>query len=127
MQGSTDSVAGSFVATLFLSLACLLLLALGFYLLAPFFKATRNWNRSVALACYAGTPVFFCGAALVVPLLVIASVGGFLYGIGLCAAGLPIMLDAPHEDVPAYLATASMFFGASSMALGALCGAIGLI
>lgn len=127
VQGAADSIAGSFMATLLLSLACLLLLALGFYLLGPFFEATRNWNRSVVLACYASTPVFLCGAMLVVPLLVIASVGGFLYGIGLCAMGVPVMLDAREKEVAGYVASAAMFSGAASMALGALCSAIGLI
>ncbi len=127
LQGAPESTVGGFAATLILSLACLLLLALGFFLLGPFFDTARNWDRSVVLACYASTPVFLCGALLVAPLLVIASVGGFLYGIGLCATGMPIMLEARERDVAAYLAMAAMFFGGSSMALGALCSAIGLI
>jgi hypothetical protein len=127
LQGAGDPIAAGFAATLLLSLACLLLLALGFYLLARFFGAMRNWNRAVVLACYSGTPVFLCGAALIVPLFIIASVGALLYGIGLCATGARIMLECPDGEVPAYVASASMFFGATSMALGALCSAIGLI
>jgi hypothetical protein len=126
-QGADDPWLAGFVATATFSLASLLLLALGFYLLAPFFRATRNWDRSVALASYAGTPLFLCGALLVVPLLVIASVGGLFYGLGLCAAGAPVMLDCKERDVAAYVASSAVFLGVSSTALGALCSAIGLI
>jgi len=125
-QGAPESVLASALATFLLGLACVILLACGFYVLAPLFAAARNWRRSLALACYASTPVFLCGAVLIVPLLVIASVGAFLYGLGICSAGIPVMLDC-KGDVAAYLASASVFFGASSMALGALCSAIGLI
>jgi hypothetical protein len=121
------SVVAAFATTLLLTLACLVLLACGIYLLAAFFEATRNWRRCFAVASYAATPVLLCGALLFVPLLVIASVGGFLYGLGLCAIGLRVVLDCREEHAAAFVAGAGVFLGASSMALGALCSAIGLI
>jgi len=125
--GGWGEVAAGFASTLLLTLACLALLASGIYLLSGFFRATRSWRRSIAVACYAATPVLLCGALLFVPLLVVASVGGFLYGLGLCAIGLQVMLDCRQENSAAYVAGAGLYLGATSMALGALCGAIGLI
>jgi hypothetical protein len=119
--------ASAFTATLLLSLASIALLGAGIYLLAGFFEASRSWRRSFAVAAYAATPVLLCGALLFVPVLVIASVGGFLYGLGLCAMGLRIVLDCRDEQTAAYVASAGAFLGATSMALGALCGAIGVI
>ena len=122
-----STVATGFVATLLLTLACIILLGAAIYLLAGFFAAARNWQRSLAVAAYAATPVLLCGALLFNPLLVIASVGGFLYGLGLCAMGLRVMLDCNDTQTSAYVASAAVVFGATSMALGALCSAIGLL
>jgi hypothetical protein len=130
MEGASPGgveIAASFTTTLLLTLACVFLLAWAIYLLAGFFGAQRSWRRSVAVSAYAATPVLLCGGLLFVPLLVIASVGGFLYGLGLCAAGMRVMLDCKEADTPAYVAMAGAFFGALSMALGALCSAAGLI
>jgi hypothetical protein len=124
---SGSEIAVSFLSTLLLTLACVLLLASGIYLFATFFGARRNWRRSVAVSAYAATPVLLCGGFLVVPLLVIASVGGFLYGLGLCATGMRAMLDCKEGQAAAYVAAAGGFFGVSSMLLGALCSAAGLI
>jgi hypothetical protein len=124
---SGSEIAVSFTSTFLLTQACVLLLAAGIYLFATFFGATRNWRRSVAVSAFAATPVLLCGGLLFVPLFVIASVGGFLYGLGLCATGMKAMLDCPETQTAAYIATSGAFFGVSSMALGALCGAIGLI
>jgi hypothetical protein len=124
---SPAGVALGFATTLTLSVACVALLALGIYLLSGFFGVARSWNRATAVAAYASTPVLLCGALLFNPILVIASVGGFLYGLALCSIGLQEMLGCREGDSAAFVASAGFFLGASSMALGALCGAIGLI
>ena len=116
-----------FVATWLLTLACIGLLALGIFALAGFFNVARNWDRAMAVSAYSSTPVLLCGALLVMPLLVIASVGGFLYGLALCSIGLQEMLDCREGDTPAFVAGAGVFLGVTSMALGALCSAIGLL
>ena len=118
------AIALGFATTLLLTVACTVLLALGIYLLSGFFGVARSWNRATAVAAYSSTPVLLCGALLVVPLLVIASVGGFLYGLALCSIGLKAMLGCREEDAAAFVAGAGFFLGASSMALGALCSAI---
>ena len=124
---AAEGFAGAFAATFLLTMACHLLFAAALFALAPIFGAIRDWNRAVALACYSATPVLLCGALLVIPVLVIASVGGLLLAIGVCATGMPVMLGCRSDDVPAYLATAAFCFGLASIALGALCSAIGLI
>jgi hypothetical protein len=127
MATGYSAAAAAFVATVLLSLACIALLAAGIYLLAGFFEAVRSWRRSFAVAAYSATPVLLCGALLFVPLLVIASVGGFLFGLGLCGIGLRVMLDCREGQAAGYVAGSGLFLGATSMALGALCSAIGLI
>jgi hypothetical protein len=122
-----ETILAGFVTTLLLTLVCLLLFALGLYLFASFFESRRDWSRSVAVACYASTPVLLCGALLIVPVLIVASVVGVFYGLGLCALGVEAMLDCKEAQVPGYVATAAFFMGMTSMALGALCSAIGLL
>jgi hypothetical protein len=117
----------SMVETVALSVATVLLLALGFYALAGFFEAKRHWSRAVALATYASVPVFLTGALLVVPVLVVASVGGFLYTLGMLYVGAQAMLDCRERDAAAYVASGCMFTGMTSMLLGGLCSAAGLI
>jgi len=121
------ALAAGFTATLALSLACVLLLALGIYLLAGFFRSTRSWNKSVAISAYSSTPVLLCGALLFVPILAIASVGALIHGLVLCSLGLNEVLGCRDEDCAAYVASAAVFTGAASVALGALCSAAGLI
>jgi hypothetical protein len=117
----------SFSSTLVLSLSSVLLLACGVYLLAAFFGAQRNWQRSVAVAAYATSPVFLSGALLVIPVLVIVSVLAFVHYLVLCAVGLRTLLRCKEDDVAGYVASASVFAGATAMALGALCSAMGMI
>jgi hypothetical protein len=126
-RGSAAALVAGFTATLVLSLASVLLLALGIYLLSGFFEVARSWNRATAVAAYSSTPVLLCGALLLNPILVIASVGGFLYGLALCSIGLQEMLGCKEGETAGFVASAGVFLGASSMALGALCGAIGLL
>jgi len=121
------AVAKGFTATLLLSLMSVALFALGIYLLSTFFGVARRWDRAMAVAAYASTPVLLCGALLFFPLLVIAGIGGFLYGLALCSIGLQELLGCREEDTSAFVASGAVFLGATSMGIGALCGAIGLL
>ncbi len=117
----------TFVGTVAMSLGTVLLLALGFHALAGFFDLPRRWNRALALAAYASTPVFLTGGLLVFPVLVVASVGGFLYSLGLFYVGAQALLDCREDDAAAYVAATCVFTGMASMLLGGLCSAAGLI
>jgi hypothetical protein len=117
----------TFAGTLAMSLGTILLLALGFYALAGFFELPRHWSRSFTLAAYASTPVFLTGGLLVFPVLVAAGVGGFLYSLGLFYLGTQAMLGCRERDAAAYVAATCVFTGMTSMLLGGLCSAAGLI
>ena len=110
-----------------LTLATVLTIALAIYALAPFFEARRSWDCAIAVAAYASTPVLLAGALLFVPILVIASVGAFLHALVLCSVGMNVLLGCPDSDCPAFVASVAVASGAASMALGALCSAIGLL
>jgi len=120
-------IAGGFVATLLLTLACLLLTAAAIHVLAPFFGVPRHWDRAVAVAVHASTPVLLCGALLFVPVLVVASVAALIHALVLCSLGLRIVMGCKEEDCPAFVACIAMLSGAAAMGLGALCSAIGWI
>jgi hypothetical protein len=123
----TRELAGAFLATVLLTLASLLIVALAIYVLAPFFEVPRQWNRSVAVAAYSSTPVLLAGALLFNPVLIIASVAAFLHGLVLCSVGMNVLLGCRDSDTAAYVAAVSVLSLVGSMALGALCSAIGLI
>jgi Yip1 domain len=117
----------TFPVTAVLTLATVLLLALGFYFLAPPFRTSRQWNRSVALAAYASTPVFIAGALLITPVLAIVMVPALIHSFALCHVGLQPMLGCRDSDTPEYVASAFVFAGVGSFLLGGLCSAAGLM
>lgn len=127
LPASPGVLAAAWLATFAFSLLSVVFLAAGFYLLAGFFDLPRTWHRSMAVAGYAATPVLLCGALLVVPVLVIASLGGLLYTFGLCFLGVQRVLGCPEESAAAYIAAACTLALVASMATGALCSAAGLI
>lgn len=79
------------------------------------------------MAAYAATPVFLCGALLVMPLLVVASVAGFAHSLALAYLGLRELLGCRASDAAGFTAGALMFALVASLLLGGLCSAAGLI
>lgn len=127
-QGASGwAAAVSFASTLALSLASVLLFAAGAYALASFFEAARDWDRAVAVAAYASTPMFACGALLVVPVLVVASVAGFVHCLALAYLGMQTVLGCKETDAAAFTAGAGLFALVAGLVLGGLCSAVGLI
>ena len=124
---SPQALAASFVTTLASSLATVLLLAAAFYLLAPFFDASRHWSRSVGVAAYAATPVLAAGALLVLPVLIVACVVACLHAFALCYLGVQQMLGCRESDAAFFVAAACMAALVLSMLLAGLCGAVGLL
>lgn len=127
LDWSLQAFAASFVSTLFFYVASVLLLAAGFYVLGPFFEAARAWRRAVALAAFASTPVFLAGALLVMPALIAASVVAFVHCCALCYLGAQRLLGCPEADAAFFVAGAFVFMLMTSLVLGALCSAAGLI
>ena len=126
-MASAGDMAGSFASTVILTLASLLIVALAIYALSPFFEVPRSWDRAMAVSAYSSTPVLLAGTLLFVPVLVIASVAAFLHSLVLCSVGLNVLLGCRESDCPAFVASVAVATGIASMALGALCSAIGLI
>ena len=125
--GGIAAAAYAFGATWILTVATVLLFALGIYALSPFFGRPRDWNRSVSVAGYASTPVLLSGALLIVPILVLASVAAFIHLFVLAHAGLIRVVGCAEADATAFVAASCMFTGVTSMLLGFLCSAAGVI
>src|SRR4051812_3036240 len=59
------------IATVIVSLLSVVLLGLGFFVLAPWFEVARSWDRSIAVAAYASTPVLLSWLLLLYPPLMV--------------------------------------------------------
>lgn len=121
-----EAMAASFLSTLGLCIASVLLLAAGFYLLAPFFGATRHWRRSVALAAFAASPVLLSGVLLVMPVMIVVSVAACVHCFALCYLGAQSVLGCREEDAAMLVAAVAMFVLVSSLAAPFLCSAVGI-
>jgi hypothetical protein len=121
------AVAWPRASTVVLSLAAVVTLALGFYLLAPWFGLQRSWDRSVAVAAYASTPVLISWSLLVFPLFAVIPVVALLHCFALCYLGVQQVLDCRESEAAMLVAAAWVFSGFGSMLLGGLCSAAGLI
>ena len=132
MQGSplvsgAGAMASAFASTLLLTLACLVCTAAAIYALSAFFEARRDWNAAVALSAYSATPVLLAGGLLFMPVLVVAGILALLHALVLLSVGAEVLLDCRSSDCPGFVAGVALASAMASMALGALCSAIGLI
>lgn len=123
--GST--FAGSVGLTVSISVLCVVLLALVFYLLAPMYGAERHWDRAVSVAAYGTTPVLLSGVLLVVPMLMMASMIALLHGFLLYYLGLQAVIGCKQSAAAEYLALSSMLAAVASGVLGAAGGALGIL
>ncbi len=121
------ALAWPFASTLFLALAAILILAAGFYVLAPWFGARRSWDAAVALAAYASTPVLVSWFLLVFPPFAVVPVVALLHYFALCYLGVQQLLGCRESEAALFVAGAWVFSALGSMLLGALCGAAGLL
>ncbi len=121
------AAATSFVTVVAFSLATVTVLAVALYLPAPVFGVHRNWDRAMAVAAHASTPVFATSALLVFPTLAIISIVAVFHCFALCALGLERLLDCRESESAMYVACSCAITGVASMLLGALCSAAGVI
>ncbi|HEY5900868.1 MAG TPA: YIP1 family protein [Burkholderiales bacterium] len=113
--------------TVFLSLAAVVILALGFFALAPWFDARRSWNRSMAVAAYASTPVLLSWFLLTFPPFAIVPVVALLHSFALAYLGVQQLLDCRESEASLLVAAAWVFSAFGSMLLGGLCSAAGVL
>lgn len=125
VPGST--FAGSVALTVSISVLCVVLLALVFYLLAPMYQAGRHWDRAVSVAAYGSTPVLLAGVLLVVPIMVMASVVALLHNFLLYYVGLQAVIGCRQSAAAEYLALSCMLAAVASGILGAAGGALGIL
>jgi hypothetical protein len=121
------AVAWPRASTVPLFLAAVVMLALGFFILAPWFGLQRSWDRAVAVASYASTPVLLSWVLLLFPVLVFIPVIALLHCFALCYLGVQQVLECPESEAAMLVAAAWVFSAFGSMLLGGLCSAAGLI
>jgi hypothetical protein len=121
------AVAWPRASTVLLSLAAVLMLALGFFVLAPWFGLQRSWDRSVAVAAYASTPVLISWFLLLFPLFAVIPVVALLHCFALCYLGVQEVLECRESEAALLVAAAWVFSAFGSMILGGLCSAAGVI
>ena len=115
------------LSTVLISLAAVMMLGLGFFALAPVFGVARSWDRSLAVAAYASTPVLLSWFLLLYPLLMILPIVALLHCFALCYLGVQHVLECKESEAALFVAAAWIFSALGSMLLGGLCSAAGLI
>jgi hypothetical protein len=121
------AVAWPSVSTVVISLAAVILLGLGFFVLAPWFEVARSWDRSLAVAAHASTPVLLSWVLLLYPPLMILPIVALLHCFALCYLGVQRVLGCRESEAAMMVAASWIFGGVSSMLAGGLCSAAGLI
>ena len=115
------------VSTVILALVAVVMLALGFFLLAPWFAVARSWDRSMAVAAYASTPVLASWFLLVFPVFAALPVLALLHSFALCYLGVQHVLGCRESEAAMLVAAAWLFSGCAGMLVGGLCSAAGMI
>jgi Yip1-like protein len=114
-------------STVVLSLLAVVVLALGFFALSPWFAVPRSWDRSMALAAYASTPVLASSFLLLFPAFAVVTVAALLHCFALCYLGVQQVLGCRESEAALLVAAAWIFSAVGSMLLGGLCAAAGLL
>ena len=113
------------VSTVLLVLAVVAVLALGFFILAPWFDARRSWDGSMAVAAYASTPVLATWLLLVYPPLMVLPVAALLHAFALSCLGVQHVLYCRSSEAELFVAGTWIFSAVATLALGGLCSAAG--
>jgi hypothetical protein len=115
------------VRTIVVLLAAVTILALALFVLAPWFEAARSWDRAMAVACYASTPVLLSWFLLLFPPFAVLPIVALLHCFALCYLGVQQLLDCRESEAAMFVAGAWVFSAVAGMLLGGLCSAAGLI
>ena len=108
-------------------LAAVTILALALFVLAPWFEAARSWDRAMAVACYASTPVLLSWFLLLFPPFAVLPIVALLHCFALCYLGVQQLLECRESEAAMFVAAAWVLSGIGGMLLGGLCSAAGLI
>jgi Yip1-like protein len=121
------AVAWPSFGTVVLTLVAVVILALAFFVLAPVFDVARSWDRSMALAAYASTPVLLSWFLLVFPPFMVVPVAALIHCFALCYLGVQQLLECRESEAAMFVAAAWVLSAIAGMLLGGLCSAAGLI
>jgi hypothetical protein len=122
-----SSFTGSVALTVLLTVLCVVLLALAFYLLAPMYDAQRHWGRALSVAAYGTTPVLLSGVLLVMPIMVMACTVAMLHNFLLYYVGLQQVVGCKRSAAAEYLALSCLLTALATGILGAVGGALGVL
>ena len=114
-------------STVLMSLAAVVMLASGFFVLAPWFGVQRSWDGSVAVAAYASTPVLVSWSLLVFPVFAVIPVVALLHCFALCYMGVQQVLGCRESEAALLVASAWVLSTVGGMLLGGLCSAAGWV
>ena len=121
------AVAWPGVRTIVLLLAAVMILAVALFVLAPWFEAARSWDRAMAVACYASTPVLLSWFLLLFPPFAVLPIVALIHCFALCYLGVQQILECRESEAAIFVAAAWVLSGIGGMLLGGLCSAAGLI
>jgi len=76
-------------------------------MLAPTFRAQKNFANALKLTVYSCTPAWLAGIFLLVPGLRFLTIAG-LYGMYLMWLGLPRLMKAPRDSALGYIVTSAI-------------------
>jgi hypothetical protein len=113
--------------TILILLAAVIILASTLFVLAPWFQAARSWDRAMAVACYASTPVLLSWFLLLFPPFAVLPIVALIHCFALCYLGVQQLLECRESEAAMFVAAAWVLSGIGGMLLGGLCSAAGLI
>jgi hypothetical protein len=121
------ALAWPFASTVVLVVVAVLTLALGFFVVSPWFDVPRSWDGCAAVAAYASTPVMVAWGLLAYPPFAILPIVALLHSFALGYLGVQEVLGCREEEAALLVAAAWVFSAVGSMVIGALCGAAGFL
>ncbi len=105
---SIGAAVGDSISMYILSLVGTYVMALVIDWLAPNFGATKNPVAAVKLVAFTLTASWLAGALLIIPSLATITFLISLYGLYLLWTGLPVLMKAPVDKAPAYIAVSAL-------------------
>jgi len=124
------SIVGACIGILFTVIGCFVI---GFIInaLAPTFGGRQDSNQAFRTSVYCYTPALVGGVARVLPLLGgLVQIVAVLYSLYVLYLGLPVMMKAPRDKVPAYtvvVVICSIILGAVISGVFLVLGGLGLV
>jgi hypothetical protein len=112
---------------LFLVMTILLLALIFHWFAIAETKARNSFTDALKVATYGAIPTLLAGTFLVLPVMVMLCIVAFLHSLYLYNGGLKKVLRVSETEAPILLGIAMMMLCVTSMAIGAITAALGLL